>query len=124
MVPSTTIDQIGIVQATERAMLDAISVIALNLDGLLIDAMELPKAAIKHKLSIIRGDQLSISIASASIVAKVARDSLMRDLDGQFPGYGWVRNKGYGTDGHQKALSKLGPSPLHRHSFLSNLDWS
>ena len=122
MVASNVIDQIGIIKATQKAMLQAISVVNLQLDGLLIDAIELPEAQVQHKLSIIRGDQLSISIASASIIAKVARDALMRDLDNQFPGYSWTRNKGYGTDGHQKALSKLGPSPLHRQTFISKLD--
>ena len=124
MVPSNVIDQIGIIKATKKAMLQAIDIVNLKLDGLLIDAVDLSEARVEHKISIIRGDQLSISIASASIIAKVARDALMKDLDNQFPGYGWARNKGYGTEGHQKALSKLGPSSLHRQTFITKFDLS
>ena len=73
-----------------------------------------------HKVKIIKGDAKSVSIAAASIVAKVTRDKYMTELDKQYPGYGFAQNKGYGTAEHIKALKELGPTPVHRRSFIHN----
>jgi len=87
---------------------------------LLNDAVRIPPAAIPQ-VPIVHGDAKSISIAAASIVAKVHRDRLMVEYDKQYPGYGFASNKGYGSEEHVQAIKKLGPSPIHRKSFLSNL---
>ncbi|MBI4236683.1 MAG: ribonuclease HII [Chloroflexi bacterium] len=117
MVPSETIDAKGIVPATRRAMLQAVRALGPSVDALLVDALSLPEARLPYR-ALVHGDRLSLSIASASIVAKVVRDRLMEELDGQYPGYGLSRNKGYGTPAHLEALARLGPSPIHRRSFL------
>lgn len=122
MVTAEVIDEIGIINATKSAMVNAVKALGPHVDGILIDAIDLPESKIGHRISIIHGDQLSISISSASIVAKVARDSLMKDLDKLFPGYHWSRNKGYGTKGHLQAISTIGPSILHRKTFLTSID--
>jgi ribonuclease HII len=83
---------------------------------LLIDALVLKEIALPQK-SIIHGDQTSLSIAAASILAKVTRDQMMREFENDFPGYALARHKGYGTALHRAALEKLGVSPLHRRSF-------
>jgi len=72
---------------------------------------------------IVKGDALSVSIAAASIVAKVARDALMRDLDHEHPGYGLARNMGYGSEGHRDALRRLGPTTIHRRTFHGTQAW-
>lgn len=109
------IDALGIVPATRLAMQRALAVLGIAPDALLIDAMkleiDLPQQAIIH------GDQLSLSIACASILAKVTRDRWMSELDAQIPGYQFARHKGYGTAAHQAALQKLGVSRAHRLSF-------
>jgi ribonuclease HII len=84
-------------------------------DYLLIDAVKLD--VLVEQKSIIHGDARSVSIAAASILAKVERDRRMNELDQQFPGYGLAENKGYGTPDHLEALRRLGPTPLHRYSF-------
>ncbi len=89
-------------------------------DILLNDAVTIPEVRIPQ-VPIIKGDTKSISIAAASIVAKVHRDRLMVEYDKQYPGYGFASNKGYGSEEHVQAIKKLGPSPIHRKSFLSNL---
>ena len=82
----------------------------------LVDGNALPKW--RHPArAIVSGDALSRSIAAASIIAKVTRDRMMQEYDGQYPGYGWRQNKGYGTAEHRAALIELGPTPLHRRSF-------
>lgn len=110
------IDREGIVPATRLAMCHAIQQLAVYPDSLLIDAVSLPVIELLQR-NIIKGDNISLSIAAASIVAKVTRDRLMADLDSVHPGYGFVRNKGYGTPEHLEGLRKLGPCPVHRRSF-------
>jgi len=116
MVSATMIDRIGIVPATRQAMHEAIAQLSPAPDFLLIDFLALPSLALPQK-SVVEGDVSSLSIAAASIVAKVSRDRLMVKLDGKYPGYGFARHKGYGTPQHRAALRRLGPSPIHRLSF-------
>jgi ribonuclease HII len=85
-------------------------------DALLLDAFRLPEVDLPQQ-AIVRGDSICSAIAAASIVAKVARDRIMVGLDRRFPGYGFARNRGYGTAEHLAALRRLGPSPIHRFSF-------
>lgn len=110
------IDTLGIVPATRLAMQRAIQALGIVPDALLIDAMKLPAIAIPQT-AIIRGDQISLSIACGSILAKVARDHMMVELDAQLPGYGFAKHKGYGTAAHRQALEQLGVSGEHRASF-------
>ena len=114
-VDAETIDRINIYQATRVAMTAAVCRLPLTPDHLLIDAMRLDHAC--AQTSIIYGDSLSISIAAASVLAKVYRDDRMRQLDRDFPLYGLASHKGYSTPEHKKALAAHGPSPLHRRSF-------
>lgn len=110
-----TIDRVNIYQATRLAMTAAIKKLAMAPDHLLIDAMLLDIEC--AQTSIVYGDSLSISIAAASVIAKVHRDRLMRELDGIYPQYGLAAHKGYGTAAHLAALAQYGPCPLHRKSF-------
>ncbi|EHI73617.1 ribonuclease HII [Streptococcus criceti] len=109
------IDQVNIYEATKLAMKEAVANLQLSPQHLLIDAMQLDLAL--PQTSIIKGDANSLSIAAASIVAKVTRDRLMRDYDRKFPGYDFAHNAGYSTQAHLEGLKKLGISPIHRHSF-------
>ena len=110
------IDAFGIVGATMEAMSRAIRELATDVDHLLVDAVALECDGLPCR-AIIHGDALCCSIAAASIVAKVARDALMDEMDALHPGYGFARHKGYGTAEHLSALERLGPTPLHRRSF-------
>jgi ribonuclease HII len=110
------IDSIGIFKAAKLAMCQAIERLACSPDFLLIDALTLPQLRTKQK-GIIRGDKLCLSIACASIVAKVTRDRIMAELDSVHPGYNLAKHKGYATRQHCVCLQQLGPSPIHRHSF-------
>ena len=110
------IDALGIVPATRLAMQRALSALTTAPDALLIDALRLPDVRLPQK-AIIHGDQVSLSIACASILAKVARDRMMIELDARFPGYAFAQHKGYGTPAHQAALQTLGVSRVHRLSF-------
>ena len=114
------IDQINILQATYEAMREAIAKLSPQPDLLLNDAVTIPKVAIRQ-VPIIKGDAKSISIAAASIIAKVTRDRLMVQYDSVFPEYGFASNKGYGAAAHIEALRKYGPTPIHRRSFIKNL---
>ena len=114
------IDQINILQATYDAMREAIAKLSPQPDLLLNDAVTIPKVAIRQ-VPIIKGDAKSISIAAASIIAKVTRDRLMVQYDSVFPEYGFASNKGYGAAAHIEALRKYGPTPIHRRSFIKNL---
>lgn len=110
------IDSIGILKATKLAMLQAIKQLTCPPDFLLIDALTLPQLSIKQK-GIIRGDKLCLSIACASIIAKVTRDRIMEELDSVHPGYSLAKHKGYATKQHCACLQQHGPSSIHRHSF-------
>ena len=113
------IDEINILQATYEAMRGAINKLGVKPDILLNDAVTIPGVDIKQ-VPIIKGDAKSVSIAAASIVAKVTRDRLMVEYDGVYPGYHFAENKGYGTAAHIDALKKYGATPIHRRSFIGN----
>ena len=110
------IDAEGIIKATRLAMKLAIDQLSPPPEFLLIDYMHLPEVPLPQK-GITNGDNLCFSIACASIIAKVSRDNMMRELDGTCPGYGLAQHKGYGTKRHLACLRRLGPSPIHRQSF-------
>lgn len=114
------IDEINILQATYEAMRQAVSGLGVVPDLLLNDAVTIPELAIPQ-VPIIKGDAKSVSIAAASILAKVTRDHLMEEYDRQFPQYGFAKHKGYGTAAHVAALREFGPCPIHRRSFLKNI---
>lgn len=113
------IDEINILQATYEAMREAIGALSQTPDLLLNDAVTIPKVTVRQ-IPIIKGDAKSISIAAASIIAKVTRDRLMVQYDSMFPEYGFAGNKGYGAQAHLDALRKFGPTPIHRRSFIKN----
>lgn len=114
-----TIDQINILQATYEAMREAVSKLSVVPDVLLNDAVIIPGLPMKQ-VKIIKGDEKSISIAAASIIAKVTRDRMMEEYDKLYPGYGFASNKGYGSREHIEALKKLGPCPIHRKTFITH----
>jgi ribonuclease HII len=116
MVDAAAIDQINILQATFAAMRQAVANLSLPPDYLLIDGHQIPAFKIPSK-ALIKGDSLSLSIAAASILAKVTRDRIMEQYDAQWPDYGFKKHKGYGTKQHLEALKKNGPTPIHRLSF-------
>ena len=117
VVDNTVIDEINILQATYEAMRRAIKDLSIKPDILLNDAVTIPGVDIKQ-VPIVKGDAKSISIGAASIVAKVYRDSLMKEYDEKYPGYGFATNMGYGTKEHIAALKKMGPTPIHRKTFI------
>jgi ribonuclease HII len=114
-VAADVIDRVNIYQATRLAMLQAVHGLGLQPDHLLIDAMRIDHACPQTKL--FYGDALSLSIAAASVVAKVHRDNLMRQFDKIHPQYGLASHKGYATPEHRRALKQHGPCPLHRSTF-------
>ena len=116
IIAPQTIDVIGILNATRIAMCHAVEQLACPPDFLLIDFLRLPQLRISQK-PIVHGDKLCLSIACASIIAKVTRDRIMVELDQIHPGYGLANHKGYGTRHHVSCLHQHGPSPIHRHSF-------
>lgn len=113
------IDEINILQATYEAMQHAIEDLEVVPDLLLNDAVTIPRVAIRQ-IGIIKGDGRSLSIAAASIMAKVTRDRLMEEYARLYPEYGFESNKGYGSLSHREALKKYGPCPIHRHTFIHN----
>ena len=115
IMDNQVIDQVNIYEATKLAMKKAISQLSPQPEHLLIDAMKLELPV--SQTSIIKGDANSLSIAAASIVAKVTRDELMKEYDQQYPGYDFATNAGYGTAKHLEGLKKLGITPIHRTSF-------
>jgi ribonuclease HII len=132
LVGNERIDEVNILNATKEAMLVAITGAAAMLAAkapaggggaeakighLLVDAVKLPEAGIPGT-AIIKGDEKSVSVAAASIVAKVTRDRIMAEFDSIYPGYGFPSNKGYGTEAHYAGLRKLGMTPIHRRTFL------
>lgn len=113
------IDEINILQATYEAMRQAIERLGTQPHVLLNDAVTIPGISIEQ-VPIIKGDGKSVSIAAASIMAKVTRDHMMEEYDTLFPQYGFAKHKGYGTAAHIRALKELGPCPIHRRSFIKN----
>ena len=110
------VDKLGVVPATRCAMTRAYHELDPSPDHLLIDYILLPESDLPQT-ALPRGDMIVLSIAAASIIAKVTRDRAMIELEEHYPGYGFPRHKGYGTSVHQDALAALGPSPVHRRSF-------
>jgi ribonuclease HII len=110
------VDSLGIIGATRQAMQRAINSLSIPPQHLLIDHLKLPDIPIEQT-AITKGDRLVLSIAAASIIAKVTRDERMKTLDNMFPGYGFSRHKGYGTHEHRRFLQELGPSTIHRKTF-------
>ncbi len=127
---NTVIDAINILEATKLAMLDAIAQADKMLQErtgeitghILIDAVKLD-ALEKPQTAIVKGDARSVSIAAASIIAKVKRDHMMISYSREYPGYGFEKNKGYGTKAHYQGISELGITPIHRKTFLKNVDF-
>ena len=115
-VSAAEIDATNILRATMRAMALAVARLAPRPDYVLVDGPRVPELTLTVE-ALVHGDALSASIAAASIVAKVQRDRIVRELDSKYPGYGLWKHKGYGTVLHLEALRRLGPTPLHRMSF-------
>jgi ribonuclease HII len=116
IVPSQVIDSVNILKATRIAMMQAVEKLSQQPNFLLIDRIGLSQCPIPQR-GITRGDKVCLSIACASIIAKVTRDHIMEEFDKTYPGYGFARHKGYGTGSHLSCLQKLGPSPIHRLYF-------
>lgn len=110
------VDRVGVVAATQRAMGQALARLVPRADCLILDYVRLPNSPLPQ-IAFPKADMCSLSVAAASIVAKVSRDRLMGLLDARYPGYGFARHKGYGTLTHQAALAALGPTRIHRMSF-------
>ena len=119
MASPARIDEINILQATYEAMRQAISKLSVQPQLFLNDAVTIPEVQIPQ-VPIIKGDAKSVSIAAASIVAKVTRDRMMEEYDKVLPEYGFASNKGYGSAAHIEALKKYGPSPIHRKTFITH----
>ena len=119
IVSPERIDEINILQATYEAMREAAAGLGTEPDILLNDAVTIPEVVIPQ-VPIVKGDAKSVSIAAASIIAKVTRDRIMVEYESRFPGYGFASNKGYGSAEHIEALRRLGPTPIHRNSFIGN----
>ncbi len=113
------IDEINILQATYEAMRMAVSKLSEKPDVLLNDAVCIPGISVRQ-VPIVKGDGKSLSIAAASIIAKVTRDRLMEEYDRRFPEYGFAAHKGYGSAAHIRAIQQYGPSPIHRKSFIGH----
>ncbi len=120
IIPPSVIDEINILNATYKAMQAAVMGLKYTPDVLLNDAVIIPELTMQQ-VKIIKGDAKSVSIAAASIVAKVERDHMMMEYDKLYPEYGFAKNKGYGSAEHIAALKKYGPCPIHRTTFIKNL---
>ena len=118
-VSEEVIDEINILQATLLAMRKALDALSPPADLALVDALTLPELQIPQ-ISIIKGDAKSISIAAASVIAKVTRDRVMKEMDALYPEYGFAKHKGYGTAAHIAALKQYGPCRIHRRSFIGH----
>jgi ribonuclease HII len=116
-VPAPQIDELGIIPANAMAMTRAVNMLNPIPEFLLIDGRMRLRKLLIHQKSIIRGDGLSLSIAAASILAKVTRDRHMVEMNAIYPDYNFSSHKGYGTPAHQAEVEKVGPSPIHRYSF-------
>ena len=113
---SKRIDKFGIIPATQLAAIRALNTLALEADHILIDALRLPEHPMPQTM-LIKGDMRSLSIAAASVLAKVSRDEELVSMDEEFPAYGFAQHKGYGTWAHRRMISKQGPCRQHRMSF-------
>ena len=120
MVSPERIDEINILQACYEAMREAVRSLSVSPDLLLNDAVTIPGLPMRQ-VPIIKGDAKSVSIAAASVLAKVERDRRMEEYDRLYPGYGFAKHKGYGTAQHIAALRELGPCPIHRRSFIRKI---
>ena len=120
MVPPERIDEINILQATYEAMRTAVGKLGIRPDVLVNDAVTIPGLDILQ-VPVIKGDAKCISIAAASILAKVTRDTYMKEMDREYPVYGFAGHKGYGTKSHCEAIAEYGPCPIHRRSFLGKI---
>lgn len=116
MLKPGAIDRIGIGNAVIRAMLGAVSVLRPRPEALLLDWVSIKQCPLPHR-AVVKGDRISLSIAAASILAKVSRDETMQQADRRYPGYGFAQHKGYATARHLNRLAELGPTPIHRRSF-------
>lgn len=121
LVDHLVIDEINILNATMKAMTDAVNNLELRPDFVLIDGNRLPAKLGIESEAIVKGDGLSMSIAAASVLAKVTRDRFMKELATEFPQYQFEKHKGYGTKLHCDLIRELGPSAIHRKSFLSKI---
>lgn len=119
IVDAARIDEINILQATYEAMRQAVNKLEPQPDILLNDAVTIPELTMKQ-VPIIKGDAKSISIACASVIAKVTRDRMMYEYDSLYPEYGFAKHKGYGTAQHIAAIKEFGASPIHRLTFIKN----
>lgn len=119
VVSHERIDEINILQATYEAMRQAVEKLSVRPDVFLNDAVTIPELP-GRQVPIIKGDAKSVSIAAASVVAKVTRDRMMIAMDEKYPGYGFASNKGYGSAAHISALKELGPCAIHRRTFIKN----
>lgn len=119
IVSPERIDEINILQATYEAMGEAVGKLTLTPDLLLVDAVHIPDLSQKQ-VGIVKGDAKSVSIAAASIMAKVTRDHLMIQMDKVYPEYGFASHKGYGSQAHIAAIRQYGPCPIHRQTFIRN----
>ena len=117
MAGPARIDEINILQATYEAMRQAIDGLGITPDMLLVDAVTIPNVSIRQT-GIIKGDAKSVSIAAASILAKVTRDRMMEEYDKLYPEYGFAKHKGYGSKQHTDAIHEYGPCPIHRRTFI------
>lgn len=122
IVDAATIDEINILEATKVAMYQSIHQLGDSYQAVITDHVKLD--AITEPLApVVKGDEKSLAVAAASILAKVTRDRMMKEYDLQYPGYDFSVHKGYGTKMHYRALEALGPSPIHRMTFLRNMEW-
>ena len=116
IVDADVIDRINILQATHRAMNEALAQLQPQPEHVLVDGRPVKSMALPNT-ALVKGDARSYSIAAASVLAKVTRDRMMREFEEKFPGYGFAGHKGYGTPQHLAAIAELGPCPIHRRSF-------
>ena len=116
LASASEIDALGIVPATRLAAQRALRQLSIQPEHLLLDFLQLPQVSLPQT-SLVKGDERSLSIAAASILAKTSRDALLCDFERQYPGYGFASHKGYGTVAHRQAMQRLGLSPIHRRSF-------
>ncbi|MBP3737331.1 MAG: ribonuclease HII [Lachnospiraceae bacterium] len=119
LIDAQRIDEINILQATYEAMRQAVSGLQTRPDVLVNDAVTIPGIDLPQA-AVVKGDAKCISVAAASILAKVTRDRLMEEYDALYPGYGFAKHKGYGTAAHIEAIRTLGPCPIHRRSFITH----